>query len=287
MKQSTKWSLWNGDLVSHEQGVIPSMDRGLLLGDGVFDTLLIVDKQPLWGELHFARLCRHGAAIGLEMPWDRETWLFHLGRLLEAQLETSRHWILRTTLTRGVGERGLLLPAKPSPNVLMTIAALSPSLAPAGHLMLSSIQRNASSPTARIKSLGLLDAILAREKARQMGFDDAVFCNHLGALTCCTSSNLFLLSSGVLKTPALTDGVMDGVTRSWVLECAKKYGVIFEEVSLFLHDLVSADLVFSTNAVQGPRLFSSFSDGEKQFSYSTEHPSWEALQRAWKKALAL
>jgi branched-chain amino acid aminotransferase/4-amino-4-deoxychorismate lyase len=130
---------------------IPADDRGLTLGVGLFETILAVDGRLALWSAHLDRLERGCAVLALPSP-DRALCSAAANAALEqADLKTGRAAI-RLTWTGGSGDRGLAAPARPHPRLLATAA-------PAGEppesiaLHISTIRRNSSSPSSRLKSL--------------------------------------------------------------------------------------------------------------------------------------
>ena len=225
-----------------------SKDRGFLLGDGVFDTLVAFNGMPVEGDRHLARLVDQAAQIGIAVgaPDIRSDWLeaFEMGPVDLC--------ILRTAVTRGnPKERGLVLDADPIPTRVVSATPWSPRLVQGSvSLMTSTIRRNDRSPTSRLKSLSYLDNILAAREAKAAGADDALLLNTQGNVACTTIANVFALTGTRLVTPPLTDGVLAGTMRALVLELAGTVGLAAEEHSLAPADLAAADLVFVTNSVR-------------------------------------
>jgi branched-chain amino acid aminotransferase len=198
-------------------GRIDPLDRGLTLGDGVFDTLVAFRRIAFAADRHLARLIGQAGAIGI--PVDpgtiRAGWDALLGR---AEAE---HLIVRTTVTRGVTDRGLWPDSPASPTVIVSALPWSADLfARPARVITSAIRRNADSPASRLKSLGYLDHVLAAREALEKGASDALFLNHGGKVACTTIANVFAVRSGRLVTPPGADGVMPGIMRALVLEAA-------------------------------------------------------------------
>ena len=229
------------------EGRIDPGDRGLLLGDGVFDTLVAFNRKPFAGDRHLARLIEHTDAIGIALDPKavRAGWSAVLGEA------ASEHVIVRTTVTRGVTGRGLWPKATPALTVLVSATPWNKDLvARPFRLITSSIVRNAGSPTSRLKTIGYLDNILAAREVAERAADDALLLNAVGRVACATIANVFILSGDHLATPPAADGVLAGIVRGLVLEAAATIGIKAAERSLVASDLFAADEVFLTNSVR-------------------------------------
>jgi branched-subunit amino acid aminotransferase/4-amino-4-deoxychorismate lyase len=228
---------------------VPADDRGLSLGVGLFETILAVDGGLALWDAHMDRLERGCGVLALPLP-DRATCLeLAHDALQRAGLETGRAAV-RLTWTGGSGARGLAAPSPAEPRLLV---AAAPSAPPPTSLALhtSTIRRNASSPTARLKTLSYLDSVLARAEATAAGADEALLLDQAGSVACAAAANIFWLEGSALCTPALSCGVLDGVVRAVAIYVAAELGMDVKEVSAPPARLFGADSVFITNSLQG------------------------------------
>jgi branched-chain amino acid aminotransferase len=226
--------------------LVSAQDRGLLLGDGVFDTMAVYHGTPQLREAHIARLIRHAAEI--HIPEDPA--LIYTAMLKCLEEWTGQDCILRTTVTRGITPRGLWPGQIVTPTIICQATPFDRSIigAPAS-LVVSSIARNQTSPASRIKSLAYLDHVLAAREAHEAGADDAVFLNTHGAITCTTIGNVFVLEGGTLTTPPLHDGVLDGIIRAFLLDHPPQ-GLRVVEQTITLDRAMKADAILITNSVR-------------------------------------
>ena len=154
-------------------------DRGLLLGDGVFDTAMALGGRIAFEEEHVGRLAAAAETLGFTIDRDRVVAGM---RALAARIPRAA---IRTTVTRGTGPRGLAPPAAAAPVHWASAAPLMPGLAFATlSLMPVAIRRNETSPSARLKTLGYLDAVMGNREARAAGFDESLFLNLQGRVAC-------------------------------------------------------------------------------------------------------
>ena len=206
---------FNGTFMAEEDAHIALNDRGLTLGDGVFDTMLAVDGQLVDGPAHYERLARHAAIMGI--PCAPKTLPENAVELLRRNNFTSGRHAIRTTITRGPGARGLRPPEHPSVTIIMRAAPVpAPAHAPV-MVTAQSVRRNEGSPLSRIKSLNYGDNIIALMEAQRAGADDAVILNNAGHAACATASNIYALCDGAWLTPRLEDGAMDGIGRAQLI----------------------------------------------------------------------
>jgi len=240
---------------------IPGDDRGLLLGDGLFETLLAVDGTLPHLAAHLDRMAA-GCEI-LTLPFDRA----EAERLVRGAAPAAGRFAVRLTLTAGSGGRGLDRPAAPVPRLFATAAPSVPVTTPAA-LIVATTRRNEGSPAARLKTLSYLDNVLARAEARRAAADEAVMLNNRGELACAGAANLFWISQGRLFTPRLDCGALAGITRARILA---RHPV--EEVAVGVEALEAAEALILTNSLIGARPVSQL--GERMFE---RHPLVEALR---------
>jgi len=229
-----------------EPAVIPIDDRGFLLGDGLFETVLFKAGRPVLWEAHMARLTRGCLAIGLPPPDARRLEAEARRAVADRRLGSARAAV-RLTWTAGSGGRGLGRPEPPTPR-LVASAAASPRPDGPATVVVSKIRRNARSPSARLKSLGYLDNVLARREAEAAGADEALMLNTAGHAASAAAANLFWITDGRLHTPSLACGVLDGIMRAQVMAAAP-----VEEVRASLDTLLQAEAAFLTNSLIGIR----------------------------------
>jgi branched-chain amino acid aminotransferase len=235
---ATTW--FNGALVGAPLAVDAS-ERGLLLGDGLFETVAVFNRVAVWLADHLDRLMAGAEALGL--PADRGAIAEAIGEVLRAAPDG--HGILRITLTRGPGLRGLASKAV-QPSLLITLAPWTSKMlfAPA-MLSTSSIRRNETSPASRLKTLSYIDNIIAAREAAAIRCDDALFLNHQGLVASTTIANIFVLRDGWIATPRTSDGVLAGIARKKLLGLAKA-----EERPVTPQELLDAEAVFLTNSLR-------------------------------------
>lgn len=232
--------IWlNDGLVEADAAAISPQDRGFTLGDGLFETMKAIGGRVLRQDRHFARLREGAQVLALPVPH------LDLGAAIAAVLGANRllDAVVRLTLSRGVGPRGILPPADASPTLVIAAAPLPAPLPPARLCLSQRTRRNELSPLARIKSLNYLDNIIARQEAAARGYDDALLLNTQGRVAEGTYANLFVILDGHLVTPPLTEGALPGILRREVL------GAGGREHSLTLADLERAEEAFLTSSL--------------------------------------
>jgi len=238
------WVYLNGELVAAEQAALPALDRGLLYGYGLFETMRSYGGRVFRLAEHYRRLSAGAELLAIPVPLT----LADLEEAVDATL--ARNGLpdarLRLTVTAGPEDGG------GSSVVLFAreVTEYPPELRERGMAaVVSGVRRNETSPLARVKSLNCLDNLLAREKARRSGTGEALLLNTRGFIAEGAASNVFLVRDGALVTPGIQAGALPGITRRVVMELAGEEGVGVEEANLTLPDLLAAGEALLTNSV--------------------------------------
>ena len=238
--------LWvNGKLREPDTPVFFATDRGATLGDGVFDTALCLRGVTINANAHLLRLKQSIAAFGYRCCLE------HLDQAYRVAQNVPGPAILRVSITRGPGSRGLAYDPNQNAQILTQLLPMPSGMQfPEMVLDVASFPRNDQSPVSRHKTAGYLDAIIAMRKAQSHNADDALFLNSAGHVACTTMANVFAISGKELVTPPLSDGVLNGITRARVLDMAGKLGLVARETSFSVDQMQQADEVFTTNSLR-------------------------------------
>ena len=246
------WIYLNDRFVKREEALISVFDHGFLYGDGVYETIRSYGSRIFMQDHHLDRLRRSADAIGLPMP--NLKWPDLLRESMERNhVGTSQHdAYLRITISRGVGDIGLDPALCPSPTIVIMAKPLplpSPELYRSGvTLIIAETRRNLPSALSpQIKSTNFLNNILAKREAIAAGAFDSILLNWEQHLTECTVSNLFFVTDGCLRTPSVECGLLDGITRSIVIQLAKEQRIPTEEGHFTSEQLRQSNECFLTN----------------------------------------
>jgi branched-chain amino acid aminotransferase len=204
----------NGDLVPDGEARISVFDHGLVVGDGVFETIKVQDGVPFALTRHLRRLAASATGIGLPAP-DLDA--IRAGSLAVAagapELALAR---LRITVTGGIGplasERGAS-----GPTMIVAMGPQGPA-ADWVDVVTAPWPRNEHGALSGLKTTSYADNVRALTYARERGGSEAIFANTAGDLCEGTGTNIFLVLAGRLVTPTLSSGCLAGVTRALVLE---------------------------------------------------------------------
>jgi branched-chain amino acid aminotransferase len=231
----------NGRLLEGINAGLHPRDRGMMLGDGVFETLLAFHRVALWREAHLARMAASALALGLMHPAELIT--DSISVLLKKAAMGPQ--VLRLTLSRGVSLRGLASDSH-QPTLVATCDPFDFAMAgkPVA-LVTSSIRRHGASFSDRHKTLSYINNVAAAREAQAKGCEDALMLNADGHVASTTIANIFIVKDGKLATPPLEDGVLNGVMRQFLI---REFGA--EQRSITVEDLRGADGCFVTNSLR-------------------------------------
>ncbi|MBX6766595.1 MAG: aminotransferase class IV [Actinomadura rubrobrunea] len=234
----------NGDLLEPEQACLSVFDHGVLVGDGVFETVKATNGEPFALTRHLRRLARSAAGLGLPEP-DQDM----LAQATLEVLNAAPKWPLarvRITYTSGPGPLGSDR-GRQGTTAVVAVDEQKP-FPPTADVTVVPWPRNERGALAGLKTTSYAENAMALAYAKERGGGEAIFGNLAGNLCEGTGSNVFLVRGGRLLTPPLSSGCLAGVTRALVLEW---YGG--EEEDVPLEDLYRAEeafLVSTTRNVQ-------------------------------------
>lgn len=243
-------------ILPHAQGLtpngdVPVTDRGLAYGDGLFETIAVVDGKPKLLAAHLARLQR-GAERLVIAGLDFNAIETAVGA---ASAAFSSHGAVKLMVTRGDGPRGYTPPVAQNPRWwLQSFAWTPPTALPTGaHVAISSVRLGEQPLLAGLKHLNRLEQVLARAEYPASRADEALMLDSAGRLVCATSANIIVVREGKLFTPRLDRCGVAGVVRGALLAGASRGDLPWSitETELTPASLVGAEEVFLTSALRG------------------------------------
>ena len=239
--------LWHdGTIISDSEAILSAKDRGVSLGDGLFETLPCFNGHAFLKNAHIARM--KTSAARLSLLFDQEAVEKVIDQLAKVHKDPG---IIRVTLTRGEGQRGLAFPDPMKPNLFATRAPWTETLAfGEARLHTSTIRRNSTSLTSSHKTLSYLDNVMAYHEARRNNADDALMLDEHSHLACTSMANLFAISGREILTPSKSGAILPGIMRAFIIDIAPSLGLDVVEKSIHRRDLLSSDMVFSSNSVR-------------------------------------
>jgi branched-chain amino acid aminotransferase len=238
----------NGSWLPQENACIPVTDRGFLFSDGVFETARLHRGKYFRLHQHLDRFQQSARALELAAPPSDQ-----LAQLAHEAAERNRlaEGSLRITLTRGSGGAGLKTRGANRPTLLITTSASAPDWEARAAQGWSLVTANTLRPSpdsvpAQLKALGRVYAILASLEAERAGADDALLLTADRQIAEGPTWNFFWRKGRVVRTASLAGGILEGVTRSIIIEIARSEGYQVEEGLWPRAELDSAEEAFAT-----------------------------------------
>lgn len=241
----------NGELFNEETAKISVFDRGLLYGDSVYEVTRTFDRIPFRLDKHLERLFHSAQKIELTPTLSKAM----IEQRIQETIQASPHdnLNLRIILTRGTNSDLGLDPELSSTNnlIIITKAILpNPDWWLTQGLSLVFSKKKATQKGPLPKSGNYQENLLAHKEALSKGAFDAIMVNTENHVTECSTSNIWLVKNGRIYTPALRDGVLEGLTRKTLFEMAKCKNIPLEEKSLVPEDFLLADECFITSTTR-------------------------------------
>lgn len=240
-------SYLNGKFLPHENCLIHIEDRGFQFADGVYEVTLFKNGKLIDGDAHLERLLRSLREVKIEHNFSKDELkkmqieLFSLNKMEEGGCYLQ--------VTRGSTKRIPNCPKGLNPTINATVV-LGRKLSSEEFEKGFSIMTHEDIRWKRcdIKTVGLLASTMINQKAKDTGFDDAIFIRD-GVVTEATFANAFIVNNdGVLVTKAADELILCGITRNSMIELAKEKGLKVEERNFGIDELMAAKEIFLTSS---------------------------------------
>lgn len=233
---------YNNNLIDEESAAVIPYCQGFQFGLGVFETILVLEGKPRFIELHYERLMQGCKKLDLQLVLDIQQ--------LKAQVQAL---IAKNSFINSRLKLICFRDIKGS-STLITVSDYDykENFCEQGYdICLSETKRNPHSPIPYIKSINYAENILAREKAFSQGYQESLFMNVYGKLCEGTVSNIFWIRDNLVFTPEISCGILNGITRSQVIQLCKELNLELHEGSYELEKLLEAEEAFVTNSLIG------------------------------------
>lgn len=287
MSDGAPFRVWvDGDLIEDASRAVSAFDRGLMLADGVFETIRVLGGVAPMLSAHLTRLGLGAERLGLVMPAGLAQHIIDAAAAAEGMENSDA--VLRVTLTRGDALPGM---AGLSGGASRSIVTITPRIAvrdeviERGLTLITSRWRwSARSPTAGIKSLDYTANVLALREAHSQGADDALVLDTDDRIVGCTASNVCWFSDGTLFTPSAETGALAGTTLGLLRSLAPDLGLTVQEAEAPLGALFHADAACACSSIRGVVPITQL-DGLMIGGHGRS-PRFRALHDAWRAEMA-
>jgi branched-chain amino acid aminotransferase len=272
---------FNGELVLKENIKLTTDNRGFKYGDGIFETIKVVNKKVIFWEDHYFRLMASMRMLRMKIPMEF-TLEFLEKEILKtvAVLEEGTSFRVRLNVFRKDG--GLYTPKTNSINYLIEASESNYQTKETYEIDVFKDFYNYSGLLSTIKTNNRMLNTLASIYASENDLDNCILVNERKGVVEVANANIFIVKDNVVKTPALTEGCIKGIVRSKVIDIlTKNKDFTIEETVISPFEIQKADEVFITNAIMGIQAVTKY----KKKSFNTDlagklHASLKVLQIA-------
>ncbi len=243
----------NGQIFPHDSKVFGTSNRAYRYGDGLFETMRMMEGNLMYFKFHIERLFKGMDALKLKYhkAFDQEfiaSEIFSLARTNKIYKNAR----IRFSVFRDDG--GWYTPEKNTFQYLIEIEALESSAYNAERGLIVDVYKDLRkdySSISALKTINALPYVLAGVYRKENQLDECILLNRENNIVESISSNVFLVKENKVYTPSITEGCIDGVMRKVVIELLKKKGITLYETKLPAELLEHSDEIFLTNALKG------------------------------------
>lgn len=251
----------NGKISSSKEAAIFAGNRGHLYGDGIFESIRVVKGKAINVEAHVHRMFDGAIALKMELPSHFSVAFFE-EKIKELIALSAIHegGKIRVSLDRKNG--GTYMPISNEAEYTIEIYPLDTNCFTLNEEGLTTDlfleMRKQKSKLGNFKTKNALIYVMSSIAAKEKGLDELLITNPKGGILESSSSNLFVVSNGVLYTPGLEEGPVGGVMRMTIINLALANNIKVYECSILPQNLLAADEVFLTNAISGVKWVKSY-----------------------------
>ncbi|MCZ2355660.1 MAG: aminotransferase class IV [Bacteroidia bacterium] len=228
-------------------------NRAFRFGDGVFESIRVIQGRPLFVSHHYKRLTNGLRILGIELPdWFNESLFISQLEQLCYHNKVFFGGKIRYQVYRSGS--GVYAPMQDEATFYADIAPFDLETYDLNAIQKLAVYEGIKlhfSAISTIKTCNSLPYILATKYARQQGYHNALLMSHSGNLAEASNANLFVVQGGNLFTPPASEGVLLGVMRQQILTIANALGIPTHETPISLNMVNHAQEVFTTNVITG------------------------------------
>ena len=241
----------NGQYLEEGEARLSPFDHGFLYGIGVFETFRLYGGKPFLLKRHLERLEKSVSDLKIEVSLTKDDVMDVLTRLLELNQPPNGDARVRLNVSAGPSPSGLSADSYKQPGVMVIMNAFDPSAVPAEiEGVVLNVRRNTPEGLFRLKSHHFLNNLYGKREIGNDPLKEGIFLTDGGAVAEGIVSNVFWTREGCVYTPSLKTGILEGVTRRYIMECLEKMDVDVRQGEYPLEHLLGADEAWMTNSVQ-------------------------------------
>ena len=246
----------NGKTINETNAVVSVNNRSFRYGVGCFETMKVVKGNLLMPDYHFERLFSSLTLLQFDIPSFFTPAYLHT-QVIELAKKNYHDKLARVRLTIYRGDGGLYDPQNLTPHFIIQTWELNPSnnLLNENGLVIDIFKgaKKSCDDYSAIKSNNYLSYAMAALWVKQQQLNDAILLNPYNRVADATIANVFAIKDGIIRTPSLSEGCINGIMRRNLLQKLPEIGLNAEEGALTVEDLLEADELFLTNSIYGIR----------------------------------
>lgn len=235
----------DGKFTRQDEVNISIDDRGYYFGDGVYEVIKVYDGELFTADEHIARLFKSAEKINMTMAYNHDEVMKIATTLIEKNQLQNGHIYMQVTRGSSVRQHHFPTPAVPTVLTAYTMQGERPIKAMEKGVAVKSVE-DIRWLRCDIKSLNLLGSVLAKEEAKRDGFDEAIL-HREGTVTEGSSTNMFGVKDGVVRTHPVNNFILEGITRQVVLQVCAELNIPVEEKAFTLEEAYRMDEMFYTS----------------------------------------
>jgi 4-amino-4-deoxychorismate lyase len=239
---------FNGEYLNDFEVKISPFDHGFLYGLGVFETFRIYDHHPFLLLDHLDRL--RTSLNKLSIEWNISNAEIHSILQNLMKMNNLNDAYIRLNVSAGDGEIGLYTGNYTRPNTIIFIKPMHESNIVEKEGVILNTPRNSPEGKERLKSHHYLNNIIGKKEIGNSPSIEGIFLTKEGFLSEGIVSNLFFIKEDKLYTPHVDTGILNGITRQFVIHWAKTNDISIEEGYFTENELLDSDEIFITNSIQ-------------------------------------
>lgn len=242
----------NDSYIKSDKPAIFPNDRGLLLGDSLFETIWFDGNKLVFLEQHIYRLEQSMK----ELLFPAQNKLYDIENICYNLLEKNNlhknEASIRITVTRGHTTRGINIDKTCKPTLMVNTREFNRScIQNFQACIFTDFPKNEYSPIIKHKTGNYMENILAKNHAQSKGYDEAILTNTKGNITETTVGNIFFIHNGTLLTPKISDGLLPGITRAQIIKTCNKNNIQILEKSIHKNEVHKFTEAFCSNSLVG------------------------------------
>ena len=249
--------LFNGQFKSADTAVLQHSNRGFNYGDGVFETIRVINNEVLFWEDHYFRLMSSMRIMRMEIPqeFSPEKLEEDIRSLIKENELTDKPARVKLNVFRKSG--GYYTPTSREIDHLISVTEIESAFyqfPQQDHYQVELFKDHyiLSGLLSSIKSTNKAVNVLAGIYAEENGYDNCLLINESKSVVEAINGNIFLVKDGIVKTPPLSDGCLNGIVRKQIIDIVKNNDDLeLQEASVSPFELQKADEFFITNIIKG------------------------------------